>query len=83
MSKKHYPDVQSPQPWKPWGKYGPRPCAECGANATHTREIRVSWFRGDDDVLWFCAQHRLLPADRVLAIAKAKWKEEARKGEGE
>jgi len=36
----------------------PPPCEVCGAPASHKVDIQVSWFRGDDEVMVLCSEHR-------------------------
>lgn len=44
------------------GKHGgpvkPPPCRYCPATATRRVHIKVSWFRGDDEVMPVCDAHR-------------------------
>lgn len=39
--------------------YPNRPrCAACGAEATHKVDVQVNWFRGDDEVMRSCVEHK-------------------------
>lgn len=56
MNQAKYPrignTVNLPKPTKA------RKCAACASDATHKVTVQVNWFRGDDEVLFACDQHR-------------------------
>ena len=47
-------------------------CCICGAVATWTVTVQVSWFRGEDEDRKVCDEHRSAAADALLK-AEPKW----------
>lgn len=47
-------------------------CVVCGGPATHMTEVEVNWFRGDDESVKTCAEHR----QDITGIVQA-WEREA------
>ncbi len=49
-----------PRKNKEWNVAKPnmKQCQVCGATGAKRIDIKISWFRGDDVVLWVCKEHR-------------------------
>lgn len=52
MSRRKYPSVAVA-----FKCGGNTPCEVCGKQSTHRVEMRVNWFRGDDERLKLCSEH--------------------------
>lgn len=48
-----------------------RRCDVCDGKATYQAEIETSWFRGDDELVVFCEEHKPLVETNPMAVVMA------------